>query len=92
MSTADDRWTLNRERLRKSLAPWERTGPDDATRRLVNEGLMDLVSDPLHWGNEDEGQPDVFYGRAKGTNVGITYVVNLRARTVSVVVISEATD
>ncbi len=40
-------------RLAEALSLWKATGPDAYVRAQVNEALMDLIKDPLHWGTED---------------------------------------
>ena len=87
MST-DSTWTLDRGCLREALGLWHATDPDASVRERVNEWLMDLVLDPLRRGREED-HPGLFFGRVAGTNVGVTYVLNVDDRVVCVATISE---
>lgn len=74
MST-DKPWTLDPRQLKASLARWrDRDDPSIAERELVHEWLFKLVRDPLRRASEDPDHPGVFFGRVRGTNVGVLYV------------------
>jgi len=70
------------------LADWHATDPDAATRNKVNEWLMDLVEDPLRRGREDPEHPGIWFGRMRGTNLGVTFVPDVDRRSICVVAIA----
>jgi hypothetical protein len=53
----------------------------------VDDALLDLILDPLRWGNEEPNESGVFYGRVPTTNVGITYVSDEAEKSVCVAII-----
>jgi hypothetical protein len=69
-------WSLDRESFDRSYERFLATGPDPDTRRAVDHALVDLLLDPLNWGDEEPGEPLLFWGDVHGTNVGIVYVVD----------------
>ena len=53
MSRHERRWELDRRSVNDSLSRWLARDPSKAETGLVNEFLMDLVSDPFARGRED---------------------------------------
>lgn len=77
MSTASS-WHYNKKRLNEALAAWRATDPSRAMQDVVNTALMDLIKDPLGWGDEDLTTPGVFHRTitaTTGERIGILYAI-----------------
>lgn len=84
-------WTLDPACLSSALNRWYSDSPDSGTKARLHDWLMDCLSNALvGMGEEDPPGSGVFYGRVPDTNIGVTYVPNVEARTICIAIIIEA--
>jgi hypothetical protein len=83
-----ERWSLDRVTLDSSLSRFHATRPDTSTLRNLNEWIMDVLAEPLAGSSEDPDHPGIFTGRVPGTNVEVTFVLDLAKRVIHITDIS----
>jgi len=71
--------------MRRALDQWRAGNPDAETRSAVGDRLIDLWTDPLRTGREEEDHPGVFQTRVAAADVTIIFVLDIDRMSICVV-------